>query len=187
MTRYSEPSLRNHVCAPFLLFIFPQRRETVRACGCVCACVRVCMVCVDQIGAVRNAPRQRGDALVPRPSPDTLPRERLHGLDGTTARPPARLRRLVSWFRSIISQLAPSAHPHARLLHVLDSPSRTRETRCSLLVSDSLLPLSLFTAHLRSSRVDKSLLMLMSARIVARGAGEALQRNTRIVKVMFAV
>ncbi|KAG7242770.1 hypothetical protein INR49_020145 [Caranx melampygus] len=76
------------------------------------------------------------------------------------ARPPACLRRLVSWFRSIITQLAPSAHPHTRLLHVLDTPSRTGETRCSLLCMELqcyIHPLSSILRGLKSGRYSERL------------------------------
>ncbi|GLD55712.1 hyaluronan and proteoglycan link protein 4-like protein [Lates japonicus] len=66
-------------------------------------------------GGEECGPAEREDVCAP-PLSDTLPRERLHGPDGTNARPPARsLRLLVSWFRSIISQLGPSARPHTHI------------------------------------------------------------------------
>lgn len=135
VTRCIVSSWRNHVFVPTLLFIFPHRCETV---PCLSECVRV-----GQIGAVRSADRRREKTFVPRPSRTRCPGRGCTGRMGLMpARLPARsLRLLVSWFRSIISQLGPSARPHThthtRLLHVPDSPSRTGETHGSLLVSDS--------------------------------------------------
>ena len=76
---------------------------------------RVC-VSDSQTGAVRTG----GEVCAP-PLSDTLPRERLHGLDGTPA-----LLRVARWFHSIIIPLGPSARPHTGPLLVSDGRSAAR-------------------------------------------------------------